>query len=716
MSLSRRHFTALLLIGAVACASDTLAPTGSPLALPAIQTRFVLPPGSTPASFGLAIDSVRVTIFEQDTTCGECGTGPTVVDTLVTLAPTDPGVRLRVTLDPPRDSTQWELNLSMYGGGQFLFYGSSAIAFQRGTFALPPIPVYYSGPGSGAEDLQMAPGDTALVVGDTVDFTATAFAGGLPLDTAYISWRVSDPTKLKIDHLGHLTALPGSLGSSVLVTATIPNGVGTSVRVSVPNTAVAIQKVSGDSQSVPVGQVTPRPLVVRVVDGSGKPVAGARVRFFPTVVSTFVANDTAIYSDQFGLARTGVSPITVGTGTVSAAVAGTPIHFDFTVTGAASTAAPLLFAADSGLSGYQLYRADSNGASRIRLAFLNGSGIYYTAPRWNAGRTRLAYTTYNGNTATLELVLTTPVGDTSATLVSDVNATEGRFDPTGKALAFNCGTTAENLYSGDVCTVTGVDQLLGGLNGAGNGAGRTMVSAVVPGRPTGAPGFAWRPGSLTRIAFARDSIADPLGYWTASRIYETNTDGSGRLPLSPPVMDAGGGPLRVQAGMDWSPDGSTIVFSATDTTNNTYTASLYLLDVATGKVRRLTTPPYGWYGDLYPRFSPDGQRVLFRRTDYHFVGSMVMDYYVQRVTGGGPVRITYAASSWTNIYDPYYLGGDWSPDGASVVVAAPNGLGGLGAYRIPIDVTSALDVAARRILVGTAGIAGLNDLGVSWGR
>ncbi|MBW8772175.1 MAG: PD40 domain-containing protein, partial [Gemmatimonadetes bacterium] len=264
-----------------------------------------------------------------------------------------------------------------------------------------------------------------------------------------------------------------------------------------------------------------------------------------------------------------------------------------------------------------------------------------------------------------------------------------------------------------ICTFNGVDAALGSLNGAANGAGRVEVSATVPGRPTGAPAFAWRPGGSTRIAFARDTVLDSLYGVIASRIYDVNGAGTTVTPLSPKVTDLGRGPLRIEGSIDWSPDGSTIVFSASDTTS--YELALYALDVTTGAVRRLTTPPTGWVGDLYPSFSPDGQRILYRRVNYYYCCGMIQDYFVVRLTGGGPTRLTFESSNWgaANL-DPYYLGGDWSPNGGSVVITAPNGLGGRAAYRVPIDITGAADYAARRTLVGTAGIAGLNDYGVSW--
>ena len=342
------------------------------------------------------------------------------------------------------------------------------------------------------------------------------------------------------------------------------------------------------------------------------------------------------------------------------------VYLSLTQAGANGTSAPILFASDNGASGGQLHRADSLGLGRVVLGYLGSYGLEWTSPRWNPGRTRVAYTSYNNVTTNFDLRLTTAIGDTTATLVSDTY---------------------------------------------GSGTGRTEVSAVVPGRPNGPIAFAWRPDASTRIAFVRDTAsADSLSSWPTSRIYQTNGDGTGLTALSPKVMDLGNGPLQIHNTMDWSPDASTIAFTATDTSfNYGYTASLYLLDVASGAVRRLTTPAAGWIGDLHPHFSPDGQRILFYRTYYGGA-----DYFVVRATGGSLSRITWAGNTWGG-GDPYYLGGDWAPDGRSVAVAAPNGLGGLAAYRVPLDTQNQADYLLRRVLVGTAGIAGLRDLAVSWG-
>ena len=728
MSLSHRYFAALVLFATAACADAPMEP-GHLYPVPAIEPRLVLPPGTTPASFGLAIDTVGITIAQVDTTCLECSFAPwaanpdrrmvvamaetTYVDTMVPWPAAQESFSFRFEVPPPEPGFAVQVYLNLYGNGSLLFYGSELVDFRRGDIRLPPIPMYYYGPGYNADDIQVAPGDTAMAIGDTLQFVATAYNNAIPLDTVYLSWRVSDSAVAKIDHLGRLTLRSGALGSSFLVSVAIPNGAITTTRVSVPNPVANLQKMAGDSQSAALYERTSAPLVVRARAADGKPVAGARVRFRSLSGAGATFGDSIVFTDPLGLARSAPIPDSVGPISVRAELSGNAaINAGFTVTGTAARSLPFLFTADSGVGGQQLYRADSTGGNRVVLGY-PAAAVPLAAPRWNPARNRVAYTAYNANAGIYQLLLTTANGDTTAVLVSDSNATGARFSPTGKMIAFLCHGMVNSNISGGVCTVNAVDGVLGALNGAGDGAGRTDLSTLLPGRTDGPPAFAWRPDASTRIAFVRDTILDSLSGLTASRVYQANGDGTTLTPLSPLVADLGRGPLRIQGGIDWSPDGSTIVFTAQD--SSAYESSLYALDVSTGAIRRLTTPPINWFGDFYPKFSPDGQRILFQRIYYYYCCGMVTDFYSVRLVGGSPTRLTYEGANWpTTNPDAYYLGGDWAPNGNSVIVAASNGLGWIGAFRIPLDVTSQADYLARRVLVGTAGIAGLSDYQVSW--
>lgn len=730
MSLSRKYLTTLLLVATAACADSPMEP-GRLYPVPVIEPRFVMPPGVTPASFGLEIDTVEVMISQYDTIQCDCAVArpgarltpaqlltmvdTTYLDTLVAWPSAQESFAFRYDVPPPDPGFGVEVYVAFWSKGSVLFYGYADLAFQRGDLHLPPIDMYYVGPGSNADDIQIAPGDTAMAVGDTLQFVATAYNNALPVDTAYLSWRVSDSTVARIDHLGRLTLRSGALGSSFTVLASIPNGVVSGVRVSVPNTVTQLVKVSGDSQSAALGEETTAPLVVQAKDGTGKPVAGARIRFKHLNGPGSTILDSIVFTDLQGLARSAPIPTdSTGVDSIQAELSSTPtLHVGFQVTGTAPLSRPFLFTADSGGTGVQLYRADSLGGNRVILGYPQ-EAYTFAGPRWNPARNRVAYTSYNANAGIYQLLLTTANGDTTAVLVADSNSTGARFSPTGKMIGFICHGMVNDLTNGGgVCTVNAVDGVLGALNGAGNGAGRTDLSTLVPGRPTGPAAFAWRPDASTRIAFVRDTVLDSLSFRIASRVYSVNGDGTTLTTLSPQVADLGRGPLRIMGGIDWSPDGTTIVFTAQDTT--VYEASLYALDVASGTIRKLTTPPPNWYGDFYPKFSPDGQRLLFQRVDYFYCCGMVTDFYTVRLSGGAATRITYEGSNWPgNNPDPYHLGGDWSPNGASVVVTAENGLGYRAAYRVPTDVTSQADYAARRVLVGTAGITGLTDYQVSW--
>src|ERR1700691_4442086 len=86
--------------------------------------------------------------------------------------------------------------------------------------------------------------------------------------------------------------------------------------------------------------------------------------------------------------------------------------------------------------------------------------------------------------------------------------------------------------------------------------------------------------------------------------------------------------------MDWSPDGSSLIFS--EAVDNGTKARLSLLSLSDLTARPLTSPS-NQQSDCYPVFSPDGATVAFARS---LLNGFLSDLFVMQVAGGQPLRLT----------------------------------------------------------------------------
>jgi len=151
---------------------------------------------------------------------------------------------------------------------------------------------------------------------------------------------------------------------------------------------------------------------------------------------------------------------------------------------------------------------------------------------------------------------------------------------------------------------------------------------------------AWSPDA-SEIAYARAS-SEGLGIYLIPAI-----GGTPRKVTEPPYGIAG---------LDWSPDGSMLVYSSLPEASRPL--HLYTFSFDTGETRKLTTPPGMYRGDFRPVFSPDGERIAFVRGDR----TNLHDIYLMDVDGGEPMRITHSQH--------FVAGLDWMPDGRSLILSS----------------------------------------------
>ena len=231
---------------------------------------------------------------------------------------------------------------------------------------------------------------------------------------------------------------------------------------------------------------------------------------------------------------------------------------------------------------------------------------------------------------------------------------------------------------------------------AGSGIATRLTSA-----PIDAWGGAWAPdGKSLAYAKAEDEPPD---------IIVLHLDGSGR---EEPLLRAPG----VQAPKHWSPDGRTIVYED-NSPGRRNQRQLWLLSLADGKARRVTSMPFSSY---HGRFSPDGRSLAYVSDE-----SGRPEVYLVDIEGGRPARRVSRAGGVLPRFrgdggELYYF----QPDGMMMAVApsteavAPRSLfhlEGVTAFDFDYDVARDGQRFLVRLAPEAEGAAGLR-VALEWSR
>ncbi|HWB35267.1 MAG TPA: hypothetical protein VHA75_04495, partial [Rugosimonospora sp.] len=243
--LLRVALVAASALSVITCAEDPTGPAAGEgrLRMVAVLANSLVPP--------LSIDRVHVRVGRPDQASE---TIITVYDDTVRFSPDQNTLTLRdIRIPMSVESEDLRVDLELLAGATVMFAGSQVVTVTRGLVTPPTsITLFYAGPGANVATLVLAPRDTTIAPGATVDFRLDAFdSSGAAVPQYYASWSLTGgpAAGARINANGRLTA-PGVADTFYVKAVNIPTN-------------------SADSTRVIVGQVTPPPPVAPTLISGG---------------------------------------------------------------------------------------------------------------------------------------------------------------------------------------------------------------------------------------------------------------------------------------------------------------------------------------------------------------------------------------------------------------------------------------------------------------
>ncbi len=327
---ARRLIRGLLPVVVAAGAAVTCdAPTGPARHMVALSIQPLLK--VTLGTFGgLSVDEARLIVVKPAT--------DTVATQTFSFSPDSAQITANVSV-PVTDTATFYVTVQLLSGTTLLFSGVDTVLVTAGlpTGSPSSVVLYYVGPGKNVKTIQIAPRDSGVTFGGSLQYRITAVdTSGQPDSLFYTAWSTTG-TANTINANGLFRAAQTRGTTSIY--AHTPTGIWDSTQVTVSPVPSQIQIVSGNSQSGVIGTVLSQPLVVKVLAADNLPVSGVTVQFSTTNGSV---NPPTAMTDTAGHAQTVVTlGTTAGSVQVSAKV-GTLASASFTETATQQAGVPAI--------------------------------------------------------------------------------------------------------------------------------------------------------------------------------------------------------------------------------------------------------------------------------------------------------------------------------------------------------------------------------------
>jgi len=196
--------------------------------------------------------------------------------------------------------------------------------------------------------------------------------------------------------------------------------------------------------------------------------------------------------------------------------------------------------------------------------------------------------------------------------------------------------------------------------------------------PAAPKGATWT--EAPRVIESTHYRADRQGFLKDAflHLFVVEADGGTPRALTEGNFNVGGRPTGIPAsvGLDWTPDGSEIVFDALmedDADRRFLESHLYAVEVATGKVRKITTTRGPWTN---PVVSPDGRLIAFTGHDWVEQTYHADDLYV---VGRDGSRMRKISGDLDRDVDDLH----WATNGVGLFVAVQD-RGSRNIYHVPL--------------------------------